>query len=155
MRRALLKPSWLAMHVLVAALCLVMLRLGVWQWGRGEVRGSVRNYSYGLEWWAFSALTIVGWVKFCLDETADVDTAAVLADSDDEAAHTGATGAGSRSGRGRPTAGHSAPRHTAPRHTATRDSAPAAPVDYSDDPELAAWNARFAELARRDAESNP
>ena len=57
------------MHVLVAAAMYLMYRLGVWQWGRGEATGSIRNYSYGLEWWAFCGLTLAGWVKFCLDET--------------------------------------------------------------------------------------
>lgn len=108
------------MHVLVAVICVVMAKLGIWQWGRGEVRGSIRNYSYGLEWWAFSALTVVGWVKFCLDETTPE---AELARQD------------------RPL-------------RATPVTAVTTGVDDGDDPELAAWNARLAELARRDAEAN-
>ena len=70
MRTRLLRPSWLLMHVLLVAALYLMVRLGSWQWGRGEATDSLRNYSYGLEWWAFAVLTLVGWAKFCWDETA-------------------------------------------------------------------------------------
>ena len=65
----LLRPSWVALHVLVAVALVVMVRLGLWQWGRGVDSGALRNYSYGLEWWAFAVLTVVGWWRFCVDET--------------------------------------------------------------------------------------
>ena len=95
MRRALLRPGWLVLHVLVVVALYAMVRLGAWQWGRGVDLGALRNYSYGLEWWAFALLTVVGWVKFCLDETAErpegepaapapVPAAAVTAVPDDE-----------------------------------------------------------------------
>ncbi len=118
MRSRLLRPSWLLLHVLLVLAVLGMVRLGIWQWGRGEATGSIRNYSYGLEWWAFAALSVVGWVKFCLDETA-------------------------------PAAAEREP--AAP---ATPLPRVAQPVSAEEDPELAAWNARFAELARRDAETS-
>lgn len=116
MRTRLLRPSWLLLHVLVVLGLYAMVRLGIWQWGRGEHTGSIRNYSYGLEWWAFVVLTVAGWVKFCLDETSPV----------------------------------------AERTQAASERAPlpvAQPVPADVDPELAAWNARFAELARRDADA--
>ena len=69
MRTRLLRPSWLVLHVLLAVALYVMVRLGAWQWSRGEELDSIRNYSYGLEWWAFAVLSLAGWVKFCLDET--------------------------------------------------------------------------------------
>lgn len=101
------------MHVLVVLALYALLRLGIWQWGRGVQTGSIRNYSYGLEWWAFLALTLAGWTKFCLDETAPAAAPPV------------------------------------------RTPAPPLPVVRTvredDDPELAAWNARFTELARRDS----
>lgn len=117
MRTRLLRPSWLVLHVLLAAALYVMVRLGAWQWARGAELDSIRNYSYGLEWWAFAVLSLAGWVKFCLDETAP-----------------------------------------AGEQEATPEPAPApvqavAPVAEDDDPELAAWNARFRELAARDGES--
>ena len=117
-RRQLLRPSWLALHVLAVAALAVMIGCGFWQWGRGEASGALRNYLYGVEWWAFAVLSVIGYIKFCLDETAP--------------------------GRQR-TAVPPPPAAPAPA---------AAPVAADDeDPELAAWNARLAELARQDAES--
>ena len=115
MRRPLLRPGWLVLHVLVLVALYVMVRLGSWQWGRGDELDSLRNYSYGLEWWAFAVLTVIGWVKFCLDETAE---------EPEEPAVAGPV--------------------------VTTTVVPV--VSEEDDPELAAWNARLAELARRDAE---
>lgn len=111
----LLRPSWLLLHVLVAVVCVVMVRLGDWQWGRGEGDGGLRNYSYGLEWWAFAAFTLGAWVKFCRDETQE--------SPDDQ-----------------------------PVAAPVPVPRPVAVAQDDDDPELAAWNARLAELARRDAE---
>ena len=116
MRTTLLRPGWLVLHVLVLVALYVMVRLGSWQWGRGEALDSLRNYSYGLEWWAFAVLTVIGWVKFCLDETAEAQQEPVAA------------------------------------VPVARTVVPV--VDEEDDPELAAWNARLAELARRDAEQH-
>lgn len=116
MRRPLLRPGWLALHALVLVALYVMVRLGSWQWGRGAELDSLRNYSYGLEWWAFALLTVVGWVKFCLDETAE-------------------------------------PVQEQPAAPVPAAAVPVVPaVDAEDDPELAAWNAHLAELARRDAD---
>ncbi len=114
MRTRLLRPSWLLTHVLVVLALYALLRLGIWQWGRGGQTGSIRNYSYGLEWWAFLALTVAGWTKFCLDETAPAGAAPAVA-------------------------------------PAPPPLPVARAVSVEEDPELAAWNARFAELARRDA----
>lgn len=129
MRSRLLRPSWLALHVLAAVTLVVMVRLGFWQWDRGAATDSLRNYSYGLEWWAFAGLSLVGYVKICWDETSG-DAAADYADRADRA-------------------GPARPEPAVP-------AAPLAPlpvVDPDDDPELAAWNARLAELARKDAGS--
>ena len=116
MRRPLFRPGWLALHALVLVALYVMVRLGSWQWGRGAELESLRNYSYGLEWWAFALLTVVGWVKFCLDETAE-------------------------------------PVQEQPATPVPAAAVPVVPaMDAVDDPELAAWNAHLAELARRDAD---
>ena len=115
-RRPLLRPGWLVLHALVLVALVVMVRLGAWQWGRGAEIDSLRNYAYGLEWWVFAVLTVIGWVKFCYDETSehpDADAAEAI--------------------------------------VAAPAPAPVV-VDAEDDPELAAWNAHLAELARRDAE---
>lgn len=50
-----------------AAAVLVMLRLSVWQWHRGEQRRSLQNYSYAVEWFAFAGLSVVG-VLFLIRE---------------------------------------------------------------------------------------
>jgi len=123
----LLRPSWLALHVLVVLAAIAMVRLGMWQWGRGEATGSIRNYSYGLEWWAFVLLTAAGWVKFCLDETAPGQPAPDLTQPAPVVAALAV-----------PTA-------------AVTAAAAATAAVADEDPDLAAWNARFAELARRDA----
>lgn len=117
-RSRLLRPSWLALHVLVVLALYVMVELGGWQWGRGEATGAMRNYAYGLEWWAFAVLTVVGWVKFCYDETTPESAQAQQVPA-----------------------------------PAVAPLPVAQPVPADEDPELAAWNARFAELARRDASS--
>ncbi len=117
MRTRLLRPSWLVLHVLLVVALVVMVRLGAWQWSRGEALDSIRNYGYGLEWWAFAVLTLVGWVKFCLDETAPAAEQPEVAPEP------------------------------------VPQPRPVVRVDDEDDPELAAWNARFAELAAKDAES--
>ncbi len=118
-RRELLRPGWLALHVVAVVALAVQIGFGLWQWGRGEATGGLRNYLYGLEWWAFAVLTLLGYVKFCLDETA--------ADR--------------------------APRSGVPPPPLPPAAPADAPVHDDEDPELAAWNARLAELARRDAES--
>jgi hypothetical protein len=116
-RTRLLRPSWLLLHVLVVVALYVMVRFGMWQWGRGVDTGSLRNYSYGIEWYVFAVLTLAGWVKFCYDETDPAE----------------------------PVERPAPPPATLP---------VAEPVSYEEDPELAAWNARFADLARRDAEAS-
>lgn len=116
-RRQLLRPSWLVLHAVAVLGLAVMIYCGFWQWGRGADSGSVRNYLYGAEWWAFAALSVVGYIKYCLDETAP----------------------------GRKTVAPVPPARPAP-------SAPVTQA-YDDDPELAAWNAHLADLARRDAQS--
>ncbi len=153
-RRALLRPGWLGLHLLVVVALCVMVRLGAWQWSVGEATGALRNYSYGLEWWAFAALSLVGWIKFCLDETAS-------------AAGSPSTGPATPAGRSEvgvaeaarpaplPTTSPTTPATTPTTHSTTSPATrPAGSVADDDDPEVAAWNARFAELARRDAESS-
>lgn len=125
MTRQLLRPGWLALHVLVAAGLVVMVRLGGWQWGRGVDTDSLRNYAYGLEWWAFAVLCLIGWIKICRDETSP--ERAVAAEPAPE------------------------PVQAVPVPAA----ADADGADGADDPELAAWNAHLAELARRDAAGRP
>lgn len=52
----------LAVAVAVGAVAL-MVRLSVWQWDRGRQRGSLLNYTYGIEWMLFAVLTVAGLVR--------------------------------------------------------------------------------------------
>lgn len=63
-----LHPRWLALHVLVAVACVAMVLLGRWQWHVALHRhGAVQNYAYALQWWAFTAFTLVMWVRVLRD----------------------------------------------------------------------------------------
>jgi hypothetical protein len=63
-RRLLLSPKWLAVHVLVVAAVLVQLRLGLWQWHRSQSSsGGIQNWAYAFQWPLFALFTIVLWVK--------------------------------------------------------------------------------------------
>jgi len=62
--RRFLAPKWLALHVLVCAAVLVMLRLGLWQWHRAEsASGGIQNYAYAFQWPLFAVFAIVLWVR--------------------------------------------------------------------------------------------
>ena len=76
--RTLLRPGWVVCHVLVAAGAVVMVLLGNWQWSVGSETGSLRNYSYGVEWWVFAVMAVAGWVKICRDELVPDPDAGVL-----------------------------------------------------------------------------
>jgi DNA-binding transcriptional regulator of glucitol operon len=70
MRRALflLAPRWLALHVLVVAAGVTMVLLGRWQWHVAHVHhGSVQNYAYAFQWWAFTAFAVFMWVRVMRD----------------------------------------------------------------------------------------
>ena len=45
----------------------VMVRLGFWQWDKGERTGRLLNYLYGVQWWVFAVLTVVGLIRLSLD----------------------------------------------------------------------------------------
>jgi len=70
-RKELLRPRWLALHVLAVVVALVMLRLGLWQWHRARARHSLQNYSYAFEWVLFAAFTLVAYAKLARDELRD------------------------------------------------------------------------------------
>ncbi|MCU1592295.1 MAG: hypothetical protein JWP11_3551 [Frankiales bacterium] len=68
MLRRLLTPRWLSFLVLSLAAAAGMVRLGMWQLGRGEARHSLQNYSYAVEWVLFAAFTVFCFVKLLRDE---------------------------------------------------------------------------------------
>jgi len=128
--RRFLAPKWLALHVLVIAAVLVMLRLGLWQWHRAEsASGGIQNYAYAFQWPLFAVFAIVLWIRTMYE---DLQTRPA----------NGADGT-----EGKP------PQQRVDADIVRRGgvvigvTAPAAsPAELEDDPEVAEWNARLAAL---------
>jgi hypothetical protein len=128
MRRALLllAPRWLALHVVVIAAGVTMVLLGRWQWHVAHVHhGSVQNYAYAFQWWAFTAFAGFMWARVMRD-----------------ALRRRADGAGPLT---RPEPAASEPPPVAYRRYVMPPNRP----EYAD-PELAAYNAYLAELAEHE-----
>jgi cytochrome oxidase assembly protein ShyY1 len=66
--KRLLTVRWLGALVLTLAGAAGMVRLGMWQLGRGEQRHSIQNYSYAVEWVLFAAFAVFCFVKLLRDE---------------------------------------------------------------------------------------
>jgi cytochrome oxidase assembly protein ShyY1 len=66
--RRLLTPRWLIALALSLAGAAGMVRLGMWQLGRGESRHSIQNYSYAVEWVLFATFTLFCFVKLLRDD---------------------------------------------------------------------------------------
>lgn len=66
--RPFLAAKWLAAHLLLVVVGLVMIRLGIWQWHVAVQRnGDLRNYAYAFQWWAFTVFAVVFWVRLMRD----------------------------------------------------------------------------------------
>lgn len=64
----MLRPRWLALHVLAVALVVAMVLLGRWQLiVSDEKHFNIENFGYALQWWAFSVFTIVMWARIMRD----------------------------------------------------------------------------------------
>jgi DNA-binding transcriptional regulator of glucitol operon len=73
--RRLFTPRWLLGLALTLAGSVAMVRLGMWQLGRGERRHSLQNYSYAVEWVLFSAFAVFCYVKLLRDDGTRDETA--------------------------------------------------------------------------------
>jgi DNA-binding transcriptional regulator of glucitol operon len=125
-------PRWLALHVVVVAACVTMVLLGRWQWHVAHVHhGSIQNYSYAFQWWAFTAFAVFMWLRLVHD-AAPPPTAARSA-TDEAGAVRQAT----------PTAPE--PAEVPYRRYVMPSSATSSPV--AADAEHAAYNAYLARLA--------
>lgn len=68
----MLRPRWLTTHAVVLVAVTSMILLGRWQLdvgnsgGSGE--GSLLNYGYALQWWAFAGFAVFFWVKLVRDQ---------------------------------------------------------------------------------------
>jgi DNA-binding transcriptional regulator of glucitol operon len=66
--RFALRPGWLALHALCAALIVTMVLLGRWQLHvSDEKHFSIQNFGYALQWWAFSIFVVVMWARVLRD----------------------------------------------------------------------------------------
>ena len=64
-----LTPRWLGWHVLVVVAVLVLARIGLWQWDKGDGDGRAwQHYGYAVQWWLFAGFAVFLWVKLVLDE---------------------------------------------------------------------------------------
>lgn len=62
---------WLALHVVVLAAGVTMVLLGRWQWRVAHVHhGSIQNYAYAFQWWAFTAFALYMWLRLVRDRAA-------------------------------------------------------------------------------------
>jgi DNA-binding transcriptional regulator of glucitol operon len=129
--RKVLAPKWWLLHLFVAATVYAMLRLGLWQWHRAHSKsGGIQNFAYAFQWPLFAVFGIVLWVKTMQDE--------VRRPAD---APRGAAGPGVH-----------ATEADIIRQPGVRIGISTPVVDGDeDDPEVAAWNARFAALNARTA----
>jgi hypothetical protein len=130
----LLGPRWLALHIVVVAACVTMVLLGRWQWRVAHVHhGSVQNYSYAFQWWAFTVFAVFMWLRLVHD--AAPQTAAARSSADE--------GGAERGNDAIPT--ESRPAEVAYRRYVMPSSATSPPV--AADAEHAAYNAYLARLA--------
>ena len=73
MLRRLLTPRWILALLLTLVGAAIMVRLGMWQLGRGEKRHSLQNYSYAVEWVLFAAFAVFVYVKLLRDDVHGVE----------------------------------------------------------------------------------
>ena len=125
---------WLALHVVVVAACVTMILLGRWQWRVAHVHhGSIQNYSYAFQWWAFTVFAVFMWLRLVHDAAPRAMAARSTTDE----------GRPERAGDATPT--DSKPAEVPYRRYVMPSSATSPPV--SADAEHAAYNAYLARLA--------
>lgn len=62
------RPGWLAGHVIVLVLAVTMILLGRWQLDVSNSKGfDLQNFGYALQWWAFTIFGIGMWLKILRD----------------------------------------------------------------------------------------
>ncbi|HEY9388949.1 MAG TPA: hypothetical protein VIR27_04145 [Mycobacteriales bacterium] len=157
-RRSMLHPRWLALHLLAIVLTVAFLALGWWQLGRGEA-GNLRSYAYALEWPTFALFVLFMWWRVIRDSRADTtETAGMTRPAPDQTVNPGSpagpsTGVPATVGRSQtdgPGTGGAPDQVPLPRVlTRHRRPAPAPGTDEPDE-QLAAYNRYLADLHARD-----
>jgi len=87
--RYALSRRWIPWHLFCAALVVVMVVAGIWQWSvafdsvdaNGEPSLNVRNLVYALQWWVFAAFGVWFWFRFLRDQR-DAELADMVAAAD-------------------------------------------------------------------------
>lgn len=123
MSRTLLRPLWVAFHLLTLVLVVTFLALGWWQLTRAQ-DGNALSIGYAFEWPAFAIFTAAVWLWLCRDAV--------------------------RKERGIPVRKPAPANPTrVPDDLVLPAPVPAPAADDSDDPRLAAWNAMLAQMNER------
>jgi hypothetical protein len=65
--RFLVSPKWLVWHILMIVCVVGMLALGDWQWRRAQA-GNALSWAYTFEWPIFAVFAVVFWAKTIRDE---------------------------------------------------------------------------------------
>jgi hypothetical protein len=122
--RTLLRPWWVAFHLLTLALVVSFIGLGWWQLSRAR-EGNALSIGYAFEWPVFAIFTLAVWAWLCRDAV--------------------------RKEQGVPVTAPPAPvsPDRVPDHLVLPVREPATVADDSDDPQLAAWNRMLAEMNER------
>lgn len=130
-KRSLLTPRWLLVHLLFVAAVVATGFLAVWQWDRAhEAGGTFQNLGYSLQWPLFGGFTLFFWyrvIRMRLEHQADTGS---TPPPQPAVAETGSSVTG---------------RSLVP--------PPASPVGDDEDPELVAYNQYLAELNEADQAS--
>ena len=124
----MLRPRWLAWHLLTVAGSITMILLGRWQWQVGTRTGDLRNYAYAFQWWAFVGFAVFFWARVLRD----------VAHRRDPQSQT-AVSASARRDR-------AAPAHSPADEPFRAYSMPQSDAIVVDDPSLVAYNAYLASL---------
>jgi DNA-binding transcriptional regulator of glucitol operon len=126
--RFALGPGWVLFHLFAFSAAVTMVLLGRWQLMVSESKHfSFQNFGYSIQWWLFSAFTLLFWARVLRDQ------------------------ARRRAGETGPTPAEPAPAAQEP-VTYRRYVMPTAPAPAGDDPVHAAYNEYLAGLAAKDAE---
>ena len=128
MLRKLLSPAWLWRHALVAAAFAACVLMGRWQLHRAEATSQILNWGYMSEWWFFAAAGAVWWIRTVIVSDAPPSFGDRVSEEPTEFA----------------------PPVLGPRQPA-RTVAQTAAEDDAEDPALAAYNRRLADLASQDS----
>jgi len=120
--KAFTTPRWLGWHALLLVSLAALGRIGWWQWTTARSEGDWQNYGYAVQWWLFGGFAVFLWVKLVLDE---LDPQRVEE-------------------RDKPV-----PLPQLDRRPTAVVAAASASTDEDEDPELAEYNRRLAQLAEQ------